>query len=596
MINTIPTIESKKENIFGEVTKRTSSTDYWLRQTPTDSVEIKDNKKNNDSKIKIMTPDEARKTNNFRAWGMSIAGATILTAAGIFFVLKGGPKGLSKNFQKLRNYLENKVQRSKLNNTAHSTANKIYLYMIQKLDTAQQKFEVINNFTTVKDMVFKKLMYNPLTGKYTGKIHAGITKMFEKIGRQSVVNTYKRTSSRFSETRAVADSLARKILSKDTSGIIEHNGVRLTKAEWLTKLNQMNADFVAEYERHFNNSARIRRYLKIKKTARDLENKFSKLRVFLSKDLVNTFMAESAIGKEKLLMQETVKGFRNNLSYSIADLAKDSDEQIMKLTQSISYKDVEKIDILRNLRRDIKSIAKVSEGKIQMKNPDGSVLTKEALNNRILKEMDRLKDSVQESLRTRSMDENTVQKLLKEVSDLRISFIGFKQGKVEDILDIYRKILSPEDYKIVEKAYRENIKYLDKSINVETEDFVNKVRDLTLGSAPTDIVTVLGSLATLGYYLGKSDNNDERASVSLKYGIPALAGIGTSLYCNAKLFAGTKSLIIGTISTLIVNKIGTWADKRLKKYQAHKREALQQPPAPQNNVLDLTASASQVKG
>jgi len=589
MINTIPILDSKKDNIFGEVTKKNSPSDYWLQQTQNDSIEIKTTK--NDSKLKLMTPDEAKKTNNMKTWGLSIAGTTMLTAAGIFFILKGGPKGLSKNFVKLRNYLENKIQHSKLNKTTHSASNKIYLYMIQKLDSAQQKFEVINNFTTVKDMLFKKLMFNRLSGKYTGKVHTGITKMFERIGRQSVVNAYKKTTSQINETIAVTGLMARKILSKNTSELIEHNGVRLTKAEWLSKLNNMNTEFMTEYEQNFSNTARTRRYLKIKKTAKELENKFNDLRIFLSKDLVNSFMAESAIGKEKLLIKQRVQGYRNGLSYSILDLAKDSDDKIMNLSRTITYKDVEKIDILRNLRRDIKTLTKISEGKIQMTNPDGSLLTKEALRSKILKDMDKFKDSVQESLRTHQIDKDTANTLLEGVKDLRISFIGFRQGKVEDILDIYRKILSPEEFEIIEKSYKTTIKSLDKSINIETEDFVNKVRDLTLGSAPTDIVTIIGSLATLGYYLGKSDNNDERTSVSLKYGIPALATIGTSLYCNAKLYAGSKSLIIGTISGLIVNKIGTYADKKLKQYKLSKKhpEANQQ-----NSVLDLTSKSPDI--
>lgn len=175
---------------------------------------------------------------------------------------------------------------------------------------------------------------------------------------------------------------------------------------------------------------------------------------------------------------------------------------------------------------------------------------------------------------------------------MKKSLSEFKQGKVEDILSLYKHLLSPDDYYRVEKSYKNSIKSLDKSINIETEEFISKVRDLTTGGAPTDILTVLGSFATLSYQLGKSDNNDERASISLKYGIPALAGIGVSLYCNAKLFAGTKSMLVASISGLIVNQIGSWADKMLKKHKAAKLSANNQNPQPVQNsnsdVLDLT--------
>ena len=139
------------------------------------------------------------------------------------------------------------------------------------------------------------------------------------------------------------------------------------------------------------------------------------------------------------------------------------------------------------------------------------------------------------------------------------------------MLDIYKKLLPESDYKTVEKFYREGVKNLDKSIKIETDDFISKVRDLALGSAPTDVLTILGALGTLGYYLGKSKDSDERVSISLKYGFPAIAGLGVSLYGNAKLYAGTKAMALGIGSSIIIGKIGNFLDKKLKEYQQSKR-------------------------
>ena len=78
----------------------------------------------------------------------------------------------------------------------------------------------------------------------------------------------------------------------------------------------------------------------------------------------------------------------------------------------------------------------------------------------------------------------------------------------------------------------------------------------------------------LSYHLGKSEDNEQRTSIALKYGIPALSLIGVSLYCNAKLYAGTKGLLIGTLASAILNRIGTTADNLLKEYR-HKKEAVE---------------------
>ena len=174
MINSIPKIEQKDSVKFGQVTSQKLPSDFWLPIQ--DSVEISKPKEEEikqpqqevtqpienteeEQKITITTPDKARKTKNLTTIGLSIAGATVLTAAGIFLVLKGGTKGLTKNFEKLRDYLERQLLKSKLENEGDMTfVNKVYVYMIKSLDTLVRKTEAINNFTNLKDVAFKKMM------------------------------------------------------------------------------------------------------------------------------------------------------------------------------------------------------------------------------------------------------------------------------------------------------------------------------------------------------------------------------------------------------------------------------------------------------
>ncbi len=564
MINSIPSIDNKNKNVFGNVTAKRLPSDYWLtNKYDTVDVNTDRNKKSDTSKIKIMSPDEARKTNNFKVIGLSIASATVLTAAALFFFLKGGPKGISKNFQRVRDYFDKKLQKAKLDNMESTQMNKLYALILQKLDVAQQKFEIINNFTTFKDVSFKILMYTTAMGT---KIHDGITKMFERLGRKSVINSYKNAIGRFNEARAISAEAGKNLLTKNSYEIVEINGVRKTKTQWLADIDKMNSDLSETYEKYFKGQALTSRYLKIKKSVEDLKERFTSFKALLSKEMLTNFVAETAIAKEKAGIQKLVKGFRKELAYSVTDFAKESDEKIIQMTKFVSYKDVEKINLLRTLRYNIKDYAK----SVNLNN-GVETFKEEALRTKISNGLAEFKASVEKALKMKTIDEKVANDLLDSTNELSSMFFNFKQGKIEDILDIYKKILSAEDYKNVERSYKQAVKSLDKSINIETEEFVSKVRDLALGGAPTDILTILGSLATLGYQLGKSDNNEQRTSISLKYGIPAIAGIGTSLYCNAKLYAGTKSLLIASISGLLVNKIGTWADDLLKKYRESKK-------------------------
>ncbi len=565
MINSVSQT-NKNDNPFDLVSKRPQkSNSYWLAGDTypqvSDTVEITDGnikqeeKKVYIPKIQILTPEEARKTNNAKLIGLSIAGAIVTTAAGIFFVLKGGPKGVSKGFKRLQNYLEYKVQQSKLNNMSDTPLNRFYVYMIGKLDKIKHGSEAINNYTSFKDSAFKKIMY---LSKPTRYLHQATTRLFEKIGRQAVVNAYKESTRTFNLARDMAAGTSMKAFSRKAGEVVEINGVKKTRLQWLEHLLKMDDDLAKIYEKHFGEEIRGSRYLRIKKSAKELEEQFKDLKTFWSQDLVTSFMAEDAIAAEKTAIQKLVKSHRKDISYSLKDFYTDTDKMIIQMTHSISHNDIAKINMLRNIRQSIYKY-------IQSGTNDGKI------RKEILSGADDFRAEIIKAMNNNSMDKEVATNLLENITELRGMVVNFKSGKVEEMLDIYKKLLPESDYKTVEKFYREGVKNLDKSIKIETDDFVSKVRDLSLGSAPTDVLTILGGLGTLGYYLAKSKDNDERVSISLKYGFPAIAGLGVSLYGNAKLFAGTKAMAIGIGSSILLGKMGSFMDKKLKEYQQSKR-------------------------
>ncbi len=554
MINSIPKIEAKTLKTFGQVTQKQSVSDYWLPAPSQDKFENSNTDiKNGElsaSKIRIITPEEARKTNNLKVIGLSIAGTVLLSAAGIFFVMKGGGKGLTKNFQKLRDNLQKKIQHAKLNNENNVfEPNKLYICMVKVLDSMLQRSEAINNFTSFKDMLFKNLMN---VTKITGKVHDNITRLFEKIGRQTVLNGYKKTSGCLDEAIK---------LTKSSSHV---SGSR-AKTQLLEQAQHMTEELAQIHNGYFETSALNKRYYNFKKAAQDLKVAFEKMKVFLTKDLFTKFLADSKISKEKIAMQNSVHGYRREISYSVQDLAKDSDDLILKLSQLIPFKDTNKIKLLASIRSNIKKYSRDPVKNISAR-------------TKALKEIDKFVKEIKTVTSQDAVLDKHVRSLTEGMETLRVGITDFKQGKVQDILEIYKKALPEKEYKKIEKAFKHYTKSLDSSIKVETEDFISKLRDLSLGSAPTDILSLLGGLGVLGYHLGKSEDNDQRVSIALKYGIPALSLIGVSLYCNAKLYAGTKGLLIGTVASAVLNRIGSAADSMLKKHRKSKAEDSKNPP------------------
>ena len=80
------------------------------------------------------------------------------------------------------------------------------------------------------------------------------------------------------------------------------------------------------------------------------------------------------------------------------------------------------------------------------------------------------------------------------------------------------------------------------------------------------MLSILGTVGTVGYFLNKSKDKDEKYSVAIKYGIPAIGAIATSLYCTARLVAGGKALLFGLVSGWLMNKAGEAVDNARKKY------------------------------
>lgn len=152
--------------------------------------------------------------------------------------------------------------------------------------------------------------------------------------------------------------------------------------------------------------------------------------------------------------------------------------------------------------------------------------------------------------------------LIKDVTQKRNELFDL----ISQVMKEYKKILPANEYNKLEARANILKKSLNKSIENECTNYVDKSRDLKLGSAPTDILSILGSMGAVIWYLGKSDNTDEKISASLKYGIPAIGAIATSLICTAKLIAGSKSMAIGLVSGWIMSKLGSQVDHLRKQY------------------------------
>jgi hypothetical protein len=547
MTNSIQKIGLNRIEAFENMRINNNSNGYWLLADKNFSQQEYDLA--NSYKV-IMQPDEARKTKNIKIIGLSIAAATILTAAGIFFVLKGGPNGLSKGFAQLRQNIERMMLESNMNTGA--TPNKWLLYLSKAAEKISKHLEAVNNFTSFKDMLFTRLMNYT---KLTGKIHDKISHGFERIGRKAVVSAYNGTKEKLTEANILSELLLKQLGNDSTYEIIEIGGVKMTKVQWLTKAQSLNDEIMNAFNANFDGKALSIRYFKMKSMVEKLYEQFRDMKIFLSLDSFKKFLAESTIAEQKLSLQKEVISSRRELSYTLKDMASASNSIILDIAKILGFKDFKNLKNLGEIRGKIYRYAQ---------NPKENPLLKQ----KIVDDISLFRQEIDKCLQNKSITNEQAVELYKKINQLEIEYGSYKEGSIQQLLNIYKKLLPQNDYEKAVETYSGVVKSLDKSIKIENEDFMSKLRDLRLGSAPTDILTILGSFAVLGYNLNKSEDNAQKQSIALKYGFPALAGIGVSLYCNAKLYAGSKSLMFGAISTWLLNRIGEYSDNKLQAYKA----------------------------
>lgn len=72
-----------------------------------------------------------------------------------------------------------------------------------------QKCESINNFTALKDIAFKRLMYKT---KFTRKIHDWVTNLFDKASHVTVKRSWNKTKNKFTNVFKSMDDLNERVL------------------------------------------------------------------------------------------------------------------------------------------------------------------------------------------------------------------------------------------------------------------------------------------------------------------------------------------------------------------------------------------------
>ena len=477
-----------------------------------------------------------------------------IIGGGMLFLSKGVQKHTTKTLEKIRDTLEGKLDTSVLKDSHKKSS--FYEYSLRRINSFLLKSESINNINSLKDILFMKSMYSTAPTK---KVHKGISDFFEKLSINTIKKSYKKTQKDFDEMYKIFDDLDDYILRTSGDELVTyrdkkiHKNKKVAKKELIKEAKNFRDTVKMVTDAFIMDKTQDVRYGYIKQSTTNLYTNFwnesfkgfwTKDNKFKRKEMWQTFIASEQIKGNKTHLAKNVAFTRQVLSFTDKEKLLFISGYLKNLDAIMPPKDIEGANIVKKLQWLAKNTNSIKNNK-----------------ELFLKELKKLKKHNLGNNKTLMEDKETNIKLIKSMIKDKAT------GELQDMLDIYYKIAPFELSKSgALKSAQKAVSSFDKSVNLEVGEFFDKERDLGLGSAPTDVLTLLFSCGMITYGLNKAKGKDEKTSVILKSGIPIVGAVGTSLISATKLVAGSKSIALGLISGLVLNRIGTHADKIRKGY------------------------------
>lgn len=499
--------------------------------------------------VDTVTDDNKNKTKKLRK-GLLIGGSAI-GLGGVTLAFTRGrisklPLDTFKNvFKEIPKKIETLKQKPSI-----SGFDSFYLSFLQKMNSFGQKVRgAIFNITPIKDSLFSKIVYEKLGLK---KPCDAITRSFRKLSFDTVRRSYRKSSDQFKSMENLFEETNKKILSGEYKVNSE------TAKETVERLNEHLNSAKKAYKKSFGETEVKRRSDELVDKLSDLDEKvyehvYKKRNRFIkSVDSMTTFIPEKMIEPIKTRRMISLESQRKVLTNTPKDNHRVITDLLSDIEKNINPKDKESINMLKNMKALSKEYISAS-GETEAISRGTTI---NQINSQISSAMEIIKKDTYNPEQTKIL-EDILQKISETVN-------GDKKGEIEEMLTIYKAILPPEKYAELKKVAEKATKSLKTAIKREGVEYIDKVRDLSVGSALTDVgIGMAVPVISTGIAMSAADTKQKKRSVLLRYGLPLIAGIATTTTCTLKLISGGYALILGGIVSLVGNELFERLDKKL---------------------------------
>ncbi len=509
-------------------------------------------------------------------FGSTLA-STILTVGLLSLLLAKGPHGSSfKKLSKVSDQLTDKILTNQ-NSSTKTFRNNTIFYARKGTKKTIEGLQAASNFTAIKDWLANKLLRKNKAGsKFADKSKSYFKKIVDKpLGKQynaaeikvkDLSSLLKHFKLEDLSNLSAADKM-QKITIKDKTQTLE---------EWLEQLFLHSENLENVYDKNFSLGARKLRNTKrnslLSNVSNLIEERFfkSKKSIFNLKNY-KTYVTEDVTQEAQKTLRKDILNAKREVTNNIPAVHENIKTKLTNFSQAIKPSDNETREItqqIKNLLEEFKTCSGANEAQKR-----SEISTK--ISSNIKKIENTIKGNNIYSSKEQKNMLDYLKSILKSIEDGEYN----SKGELEEIMTILnglnksgfsangKKIITDSEYKEFSKLSSAIRKNLNKAAELEAGEYFLKQAELEVGSAPTDILSILFPLGAGIFAIGTSEDKDERISKTLTTCIPLVGTFAAFVYSTTRMFSGAKSLGFSLASGAILSKLGSYSDKLYKQYK-----------------------------
>ncbi len=527
------------------------------------------------SDVISISPDKKTNKKKKILFGSTIA-STILTAGilGLIFA-KGIHGGSSKKLSKISKYLNEKIKSYEHVNTKTSKQKAVY-YARTGTNKVVACLDATANFTAIKDSLCDKIFR---INKFTTKFAENSTKFFKKIVDNTLGKKYDKVEVKVKDLTSVLKHYdITNINGLDEAQKLQEitiKGQTHTLAEWINLLGESTEKLQTLFDENFSLGARKLRDQKRSILLKDIPQKVRDRFFKNKKSLFNlknysTYVTEDVSKEAHTILSNDITSAKKKVTNNISSIHENLKKSFNSLTELIKPDDETSLSIIPLIKENIEKFKACSGA--------NEVVERQVITDSLLASIDDIYNEIPCNLKYSAEEMLTIKNYLQKLKESVLASSQTSKGALEEIMTILKglnsatlqnstqKIISDDNYKELKKLSSKISKGLEKATDLESGEYFLKQAELKVGSAPTDVLSVLFPIGASAFAINRGENKDEKVSAVLTTCIPLVGTFATFVYGTIKMFSGAKNLIFSLSTGLVIGKLGSYLDKLYKKY------------------------------